>query len=822
MEGWSKIDLHQHTNHDIDCKGRVVKDNYTHADYLLWLKEQQVSLKAVTCHNNIDIASHVKHAIISDLLGINHLVGAEIDYKFDKIEFHAITILSPNVDVVKFANRLNEMRISMENNVLFSKDDFCKLHADIEFIFIPHAIKDKGLLDHEIEKLTIDWVIKALISGLGFPVLFENTKDYYLYSMINKIKDTLNLSKIETPLPAYTGSDYKFDNDEKRKKKILERGSYYINTLPTYRGLEIALRNSETRLSLETQIINRERYIKSIDILDNKAIERGTINFSPGLNVIIGNSGSGKTLLLNQIFYELKNKALSAATKDKIVKDGKNPYEKKVGKGSIMNINFDSDISKEDIRIVEIPNIYSEILKSQNNNESLVDSFGINNFNSANQILINYRSDVNKYYELINNIKKIDEDGKNTYTNISTAIDFLSKNKLQKNTFLLQKKIFNESNLVNLSNKKKKIIGSINQKDNVKQYFLSIGELFTNNQSKKKIEEILNLYSQIIEDLNVELEKIDKELKQFYFEKVLTEIINIKIEESINKLGNREKTVKSRQEILLSETNKLISHIKNYILLEHQEEKMNIVFPYDSFKKEIETNSNAYARLTLDDDAFNIKNTNLEDSKLFNLEKIKTKIKSLNLKKYDLLNSKLTKKLIYKLNDININFSEIISEYSDIPKNIELYLGERDGWKLIENINKGDIAKKSIEYYFNKLIKEKQPDIILIDQPENDVDKSFISETLSLFIKKQKIEKQIIVTSHDAIVAINSDANTIIEAQIKKSNKISYESYCLEYVEEEKLVATNRVSLILDGGKKNIKKRYQIYGGELTYENQNI
>ena len=64
MEGWNRIDLHQHTNHDIDCKGKKVKDNYTHTDYYEWLKVQDVKLKAVTCHNNIDLASHVKHAII--------------------------------------------------------------------------------------------------------------------------------------------------------------------------------------------------------------------------------------------------------------------------------------------------------------------------------------------------------------------------------------------------------------------------------------------------------------------------------------------------------------------------------------------------------------------------------------------------------------------------------------------------------------------------------------------------------------------------------------------------------------------------------------
>ena len=144
MKYWNRIDLHQHTNHDIDCTGRSANNNYTHLDYYKWLEEEKVKLKAVTCHNNIDISSHIKHAIISDLLGINHLVGVEIDYKFEKIEFHAITILSPNVDVIKFAKKLEEIRVIKGNDIYFSKEDFCKLHTDIEFIFIPHAIKDKA------------------------------------------------------------------------------------------------------------------------------------------------------------------------------------------------------------------------------------------------------------------------------------------------------------------------------------------------------------------------------------------------------------------------------------------------------------------------------------------------------------------------------------------------------------------------------------------------------------------------------------------------------------------------------------------------------
>ena len=50
--------------------------------------------------------------------------------------------------------------------------------------------------------------------------------------------------------------------------------------------------------------------------------EESDLSFSPGLNVIIGNSGSGKTLLLNEIFYEIKKENLKAAMKDKKKENG--------------------------------------------------------------------------------------------------------------------------------------------------------------------------------------------------------------------------------------------------------------------------------------------------------------------------------------------------------------------------------------------------------------------------------------------------------------------------------------------------------------------
>lgn len=826
MSQWNRIDLHQHTDHDIDCKGKYLNNNYTHIGYYKWLQEEQVKLKAVTCHNNINIASHVKHAIISDLLGVNHLVGVEIDYKFDKNEFHAISILSPNVDVIKFANTLNEIRNKKNNKIYFDKDDFCKLHKEIEFIFIPHAIKDKGILEQKIgnlEKSTIDWVVKSLISGIGEPILFENTRDYYLYTVVEKINKILNLENVDVNISSYVGDDYKFDNDDQRKEKIRNKVKYSINALPTYRGLEIAIRNAKTRLSVDNQIVQRSKYIKKISLPNNNIFESSVLELSPGLNVIIGNSGSGKTLLLNEIYYELKNKNLTAAIKDNKVNKS-NQYISKVGSKNFLKIDFDeatTDINN--INILEIPNIYSEILKSQEESSNKIpEMFGIDNSVNYNNIIEDYKRLISNYDALIRDNALSLKNGKQNLINIKSAIDFIKENKLEATNYNLNKIIYDTTSLNRLNNKIEELDKYINNEDKVIKYFKEIERLLNHDLENIKIKNIISNYILLLDDLKKEKQITLKNKNSILLDQKISKKINDVIDKYTQKLGNKEKSVKERKQIRSEESNKLAACIKNILQNDIMDKKFYLEFPYEKLKEELEKNANEYARLSLNINKKDLSAVDITNSKLFNLQKVKTKVKDLKIKKFSMLNNEDIKKVIYQLSQIDISFSNLIISGDEIPKNVELFMNEIKDWKSIQNINKGDIAKKSIEYYFKKLIKENQPNIILIDQPENDVDKTFISTTLSNFIKEQKTDKQIIVTSHDAIIAINSDVNKIIEASVNNKNKIEYESYDLEYVEQEKLIATNRVSKILDGGKNNIKIRYQIYGGELNYENRNI
>lgn len=820
---WNKIDLHQHTNHDIDCYGNKLDDNYTHQDYYKWLEEEAVKLKAVTCHNNINLAEHIKHAIISDMLNINHLVGVEIDYCFNNTKFHAISILSPNVDIINFCKTLEELRISKGSEVIFTLEDFVKLHKGTEFIFIPHAVKEKGIFNEKVisdlDVKTIDWVTKSLISGMSEPILFENTKEYHIYSLANKIEKTLNRPDVSIEdIPAYVGTDYKFDNDEDRKKKILEKPQYSIFSQPTYRGLEIAIRNHRSRLSLDTQIIDRDKFIEEITIKDNDNFNKSTLKLSPGLNVIIGDSGSGKTLLLNQIYYQLKQKSLKASLKNTNAKENLNTYKSKVGSEDLLEIKLNKNYKYDDIIVLEIPNVYTEILRTQEDGTALPQMFGIDNMSSANDIILDYKNNVSNYSDNLNLNKIYLSNGKTNFLNISSAITFLNKNKLNKNSFNLDVNLFDDTELKKIELTLENIEVYINKKENVKDYFKKIQSLLLEDD-KSLIDKLIEDYEIVIEKLKEREEILKKEKISLVFEKKLTELINKEINEIIGLLGNKEKTISDRKTTLIKETKALINNVKSIIKNECEEITFDLRFPYSKIKTELEKNCNEYARLSLNDDLFEIENADILNNPLFNMQNVKTRIKGLNLNKINLNNNLEVKGLIKTLNENEIKLSGIINEIDSIPRNIEIYLSEKEEWRLIQNTNKGDIAKKSIEYFFNDLVKTSQPNIILIDQPENDVDKNFITTTLSKFIREQKIDKQIIVTSHDAIVAINSDVNKIIEATIDDDNKFNYISYDLEYVRDKVLEATNRVSKILDGGKENIKKRYQIYGGELNYEN---
>lgn len=129
----------------------------------------------------------------------------------------------------------------------------------------------------------------------------------------------------------------------------------------------------------------------------------------------------------------------------------------------------------------------------------------------------------------------------------------------------------------------------------------------------------------------------------------------------------------------------------------------------------------------------------------------------------------------------------------------------------IEEISPGDASKIYIDFKFKTDFKAGGFNVEVFDQPENDVDKEFIYKTLLSQINDLKMEKQVIISSHDPLIVIIGDSNRILKAT-KKGIVISHKSYSLEDYSENTPITT-LVSRFVDGDELALKQRYELYKG---------
>ena len=775
MKGWHKIDLHQHTLREITYDGKEPQSLYTHEKFENILIEEGVELKAVTNHNTLNIIDHIKHALICKKNNVNYLPGVEIDYLFDSKDIHAITILNPQNDIISYSIKLNEIITNKLGKKFLDKDEFARLHENMEFIFIPHVMKNKGIYpskDVEIVEEAEDWVINMIRNGIFVPVIFENTQNYNKYSIYGKIEELL-LSDYLYPA-CYVGSDYKFDNDVKRRNVAINRVKHYIFSEPTYRGLEISVRNHQTRMAHESELISRSNYLESIKICDNKNFRNNSIiALSPSLNVIIGGSGSGKTLLLNEIFRCITGNDLKDV-KNNGKRKGKSAYFSKIGKGTLLEINSVPGDYKN-FKVVEIPNIYTEIMKYVNDHEQLGNVFKISNRSYVNSLINDFISDCNKYSELISDLEDEKKIGSESLRNIFTSIEFLNANPIEKSLFELKPK-----NMANLDSSKTYLIIEndkkiLLKKDEILKYFNEINKTL-NFEYKEVVEKIIGDYLFLLEKINAKIVTFEKRKIEEMIVEQIQNLLNAAIRKSSTKLGQKEKIFKEREELLSNNQTTLINCIKNVLKINKEIVSVHLEYPFDQIKNTIETkNANELARFTLSFDKESLKHVLTDDSDFIETKNISTKLKRLPIKFVDFLDDQSIKMFISELKKVTLDINAVIKN----ELSLTLELNVNGNWKEATTVNQGTIAKVSVD---------------------------------------KKMTSQIFITSHDAILTVNADANMIIQADVDEDNKINYMSYPLEYTECNK-VGTDDVARILDGGKQNIEKRYQIYGGILKYGN---
>ena len=140
------------------------------------------------------------------------------------------------------------------------------------------------------------------------------------------------------------------------------------------------------------------------------------------------------------------------------------------------------------------------------------------------------------------------------------------------------------------------------------------------------------------------------------------------------------------------------------------------------------------------------------------------------------------------LNDIDI---------FELEFHIDLYLKG----KPLKKLSIGERAVAMLKLY---LAYDDVP--LLIDQPEEGLDNSYISTELVETLRRAKKKRQIIIATHNANLVVNTDAEQIIVAEYR-DGRISYTSGALENPEIREKIIT-----ILEGGKQAFENREKKLG----------
>lgn len=540
----------------------------------------------------------------------------------------------------------------------------------------------------------------------------------------------------------------------------------WMYATPTFGGLRLSLSDNSRLVYSHEKPREWRESIKKIK-LDNDNINID-IQLTSGLNVIIGESSSGKTLLVDSLCRKLTGKEFEDCKYEKEFKvsniaidypENLHPHfieqnfitESIVNKKPISEIPIIQKILPEntearkkiDRGLHDLHTHLTDLFDSVENIESI--SEDIKRIPVISELIIGEETEENILCKFLDTINSLED---STYSEVDKELDIdrldTLEDKLIKNPF-----VEHDKSLI------KKLKAEI---DEMRSYSI-LEEKIRNVILVKKKEIDFELQEKVghSQEKRQSFEKLIRKMKDYYahltkFEDILEKISNYSIEErsEIKQIKEYSLSIENKfqlkKEIILKEINKLL-------LATNQIENYENIIPEKLYRKNFNPNmkGNKAKNITYQTIVGNIKN-NISDSDRIN----------------------------YKI------FTPDDEDYDDLSP------GRKTAIILELILNFEDDSAP-----------------LIIDQPEDNLATSYMNEGLVTSIKKMKHKKQIIFVSHNATIPMSGDAQNIILCE-NNGGKIYIKSAPLEGKIND-INVVDYVAKIADGGKPSIKKRFKKY-----------
>lgn len=758
-----RIDLHIHSYASFykepsysDGSSIVEFSKKENVDVLLnKLLQNGISLFSVTDHNRYDITLYktiMEKLNEHEYSSLHLLHGIEFDVKFesDKKVAHVIAIFDvKNEDDMKTINSVLNMYIIKEKTGFYSKEKFEKILRQIGLntllIVHQHCSLDNNKGKHNsLSESTAD---PYKIIKIGYVDALEYQKPNVEGILKN------NLRNVETKAALVTGSDChdwqyypKHDRDSKENDRYFSK----CKILPSFKGLLLGLTSTKSRFNRSDNL--NTNYIESFQINNN------TIKLDPSINVIIGENGSGKSTLFNILSGNKKN-----------IKGYIHTLKTKNG----IETNFSN---------INIKEIHQAELIDKFNKDKLFDDeklFAEIDCTSFENLYKTFSKDLKQKIEhniLVNETKVKLE-----------STNFLIKNKYEEASTLYVSVTKNFSDeIINVHTERRKKLGAI---------LSMLVDEFQNPYYPQNEKEALFKSISLIRDVYQSVKHKELEVD---LENQVRNIILAKVDEYIDAITDL--STSQDREIHEYKTNKLnfINDIVKAILLDVGEYPIIEIPKTVSgmsrkrdkgfvFTREMNFHDNDVSTRFLEF-MFTKKYQNLE-----NICNISTK--------EDFKNAILGCSDINKINEIwNSNFEKFLVW----AKKQKSYIKEETSNDSVGST----LGELSLAYYKFQTYDSKEWDVLMIDQPEDNISNNRIASKLLQYFNKVRDNKQLILVTHNPLLVINLDADNVIHLK-KMNDTITVTSGCLE---DEDNNVLSLVAETLDGGKEMIKKRLRVYG----------
>lgn len=832
-----KCDLHIHTDESKKTKKNDYKGTFSVKDIIdkITSPEHDVKMFSFTDHNIINVSAYEEYYKDYDTTERCLLVGIELDiileeYLFDRIEysikdqsydkksFHSLVIFKSK-DAKSLNEKLNEMykKISLDykakknqdidlnstnlKNRYTSFDRLSNAFKEDDYLIISHGNKSANIVKaYESYKNGLTEAQVMVILGVVNSVEMvpgNNAKIINNYNIgFQKLLTEDFSAKKEVPYVVFSDNHQIEAYPKKDSNQTIERNEYtWIKGDLSFETLRMAFVDPLSRIIISSNkpsVPNQYLEQVSFKTLNNGNPIEHTIDLSPGINTIVGGRSSGKSLLFNAIL----NTLASGKEKSKI-----NDYTKKnnvlVDEETIKSkMNCNTEFSNNNICELHAFTQEGIIEKFENNGIGLKDELDFPKLDSEelNSKISDYSkcidNFINSYSDLIST--------KNNYQSNISISTFINSSKELKEKYVVASiietlKNQNSYNLLDIETIIKKFKDELVNVGNLKVLKLN-DELIIRDEEIEIVEQYEKL-------LNNKLNYYIDLYKKVY---VLNQFIH-HLNEDLNEISNKYKSnemlkISNAKRLIQNETVKFYNYFKNGVKFKKYAKELELrKIIIDEKNKKINDNY-----------TLNTKVDNTIDSnflvKLFTdkISDYDTKL-SISNNFENLLNGKLKVKykdnsvesVIYVFNYIKNTITETLApKYSIIEKGSSINVSS-------DNMSQGKKASIYLEIILEQCKSDES--IIMIDQPEDNIDNKFITDILIDKIRELRMKNQIILVTHNAAIAINSDSENIIVADNDEGD-ITYETGGLEKIEHRK-----NACKLLDGGNYIFDNRYHKY-----------